>query len=55
MLVLSQSPKPYSKDILLAPGKTRIEFKSDAKIFGNGDPRNIVFGIYNYKITDPTR
>jgi len=38
----------YSKALTLPPGETIIKFSSDGKPFLNGDPRMIVFGIYNF-------
>lgn len=49
-LTLGQVPIDYSKTMMLQPGSTAITFTSDAKPIPNGDPRNIVFGIFNYKI-----
>lgn len=49
-LVLRQAPTSYSKKLLLAPGVTEVGFASDAEPIQNGDPRNIVFGIFNFKI-----
>ena len=37
----------YSKVITLPPGETSIKFSSDGKQLLNGDPRKIVFGIFN--------
>jgi hypothetical protein len=39
----------YSKTVTLPPGETIIKLSSDGKPFLNGDPRMIVFGIYNFK------
>ncbi len=50
-ITLSQARAAYSKRILVAPGSTEIKFTSDAKPIQNGDPRNIVFGIFNFTIT----
>ena len=52
ILTLGQTPITYSKTLLLTPGSTEIKFTSDAKPIQNGDPRNIVFGIFNFKIND---
>ena len=51
VLNLSQSRISYSKKLKLAPGVTEVEFISDAEPFQNGDPRNIVFGIFDFKLT----
>jgi len=50
-LTLSQARIPYSKKIFLSPGSTEIKFTSDGKPIQNGDPRNIVFGIFNFNIS----
>ena len=34
----------------IKPGTNYIEFRSDAPPVDNGDPRNIVFGIGNYRL-----
>jgi hypothetical protein len=39
----------FSKEIILAPGESRIKFSSDGEPLLNGDPRMIVFGIFNFK------
>ena len=36
----------------LKPGINYLNFKSDSHHIDNGDPRNIVFGIGNYKLND---
>ena len=36
----------------LKPGTNYLNFKSDSHHIDNGDPRNIVFGIGNYKLDD---
>ncbi len=51
LLTLSQSRTSYSKKLLLAPGPTEIKFASDAKPIQNGDPRNIVFGVFDFNLT----
>jgi hypothetical protein len=38
----------------LVPGVTSIEFSSDGKVFSS-DSRNIVFGIFNFKILEATK
>jgi hypothetical protein len=50
MLILAQTPTIYSKKLLIAPGSMDIMFTSDAQPIQNGDPRNIVFGIFNFII-----
>ncbi|MBC7457954.1 MAG: hypothetical protein H7235_06725 [Bdellovibrionaceae bacterium] len=49
-ITLGLVPMPYSKTILIAPGQTEVTFTSNAEPIRNGDPRNIVFGIFNFKI-----
>lgn len=49
-LKLSGGLLPYLKTIALPPGETRISFVSDGKPIPNGDPRQIVFGIYNFRL-----
>lgn len=39
----------FSKEILLPPGESTIKFSSDGDPFLNGDPRMIVFGVFNFK------
>jgi hypothetical protein len=36
----------------LKPGINYLNFKSDSPVIDNGDPRNIVFGIANYRFND---
>jgi hypothetical protein len=38
----------YNKVISLPPGETKIKFSSDGEPLLNGDPREIVFGIFNF-------
>jgi len=49
-LVVDQARATYSKTLLLQPGSTEIKLTSDGKPIQNGDPRNIVFGIFNFKL-----
>lgn len=51
IVTLEPIPKGYSKILFLAPGQTEVKFTSNAKPIQNGDPRNIVFGVFNFKIT----
>jgi hypothetical protein len=51
-MALDQARTTYSKTLLLPPGSTEIKLTSDGKPIQNGDPRNIVFGIFNFKITN---
>ena len=37
---------------IFVPGVNYIEFESDSLPIDNGDPRNIVFGIANYRFND---
>ena len=37
--------------VLVEPGKEIVRFNSNSPHIENGDPRNIVFGIANYKLT----
>lgn len=57
-LRITNVPKPFAMKLELQPGKTDIDFVSDAKPIQNGDPRSIVFGVFNYRLTPagvPTR
>jgi hypothetical protein len=47
-VTVNQQPLPFVKKLELPPGKTEIEFSSDAGVIKNGDPRNIVFGVFNF-------
>lgn len=49
-LTLGRTPVSYVKRILMAPGTTQITFTSNAEPIRNGDPRNIVFGIFDFKL-----
>jgi hypothetical protein len=51
-MALDQARTTYSKTLLLPPGSTEIKLTSDGTPIQNGDPRNIVFGIFNFKITN---
>ena len=45
----------YSKTLTLPPGETLIKFSSNGKPFLNGDPRMIVFGVFNFKYSSETQ
>ena len=45
---LSANQVIYSKSLLLPPGQSVMTFKSNANPIQNGDPRNIVFGFFNF-------
>lgn len=47
----SQNQVNYSKVVLLPPGETVVKFTSDGKPLLNGDPRKIVFGIFNFTLS----
>jgi hypothetical protein len=46
---LSSSQINYSKKLILPPGQSIINFQSNANPIQNGDPRNIVFGFFNFQ------
>ena len=48
-LNLGEKQIPYSKTLSLPPGETMITFASDGKPVANGDPRKIVFGIFDFE------
>jgi hypothetical protein len=48
---LSSSQINYSKKLILPPGQSIINFQSNANPIKNGDPRNIVFGFFNFIIS----
>ncbi|MCS6242781.1 MAG: hypothetical protein H2172_02830 [Opitutus sp.] len=50
-LKLNSALQKTIKNIRLQPGITEILFKSDSLPIPNGDPRKIVFGVYNLNIT----
>jgi len=54
LTVQGQNRQIYSKILLLPPGQTMVKFTSNAKPIQNGDPRNIVFGVFNFKIDHAT-
>ena len=47
-----ESTKEMELVFVFVPGVNYIEFKSDSLPIDNGDPRNIVFGIANYRLND---
>jgi hypothetical protein len=49
-IAMSQIPVMYSKIINLNNETIEINFISDANPIANGDPRNIVFGIFNMEL-----
>jgi hypothetical protein len=49
-VAVTQTPKNYSRRVVLKPGRTDIFFTSDAPEIQNGDPRHIVFGVFNFKL-----
>jgi hypothetical protein len=49
---MGEIPIKYSKLIKLEKDYTEMKFISDAQPIANGDPRNIVFGIFNFKIVE---
>ena len=51
-LIISQTRTRYIEKLLLAPGSVDIQFTSDGKPIQNGDPRSIVFGIFNFNISE---
>jgi hypothetical protein len=55
LITLNQPRTSYSKQLLLAPGLTEIIFTSDAKPIQNGDPRNIVFGIFDFTLAQVSK
>ena len=48
-LVVDRSTTTLS--VLVQPGKEIVRFNSNSPHIDNGDPRNIVFGIANYRLT----
>ncbi|MEE2701607.1 MAG: cytochrome c-type biogenesis protein CcmH [Thermodesulfobacteriota bacterium] len=42
--------KNITFDVNINPGANYVQFSSDSRPINNGDPRNIVFGISNYKL-----
>ncbi len=49
-VAVKQVPVDYRKTLVLKPGRTEIRFSSDAPEIQNGDPRHIVFGVFNFKL-----
>ncbi len=46
------NPLEYNKNFLIHPGQFEIKLNSDAPRLLNGDPRNIVFGVYNFNLNE---
>lgn len=49
-LSISDKPTIFNKDIILKPGINKISFESDAPRYAPEDPRDIRFGIIDFKL-----
>jgi hypothetical protein len=49
-LSLSNRPQALDIPITLPAGGTKISFRSNGRPLANGDPRNLVFGLFNFRL-----
>jgi hypothetical protein len=49
-IAVTQIPVDYARRVVIKPGRTEIMFTSNAPEIQNGDPRHIVFGVFNFRL-----